>query len=118
MSSFSEGKGECFCQQSQVYSGIARNCSSGQASCSEPQTSPKKKGEEPFFYRGKEDVERGCFEQKFIGGKWEIGVVAASHWLQVRAATVAGREEIFLPPVGLCNLQGMVRVWGFPFLAP
>jgi len=22
-----------------------------------------------FFYRGKEEVGRGCFEQKFIGGK-------------------------------------------------
>ena len=32
---------------------------------------------------------RGCFEQKFIGGKnwwqlWEFKVVAASHWLQMR----------------------------------
>lgn len=103
VSSFSEGKGKCFCQQSQV-------CS-GQASCSEPQTSPKNKGEEAFFYRGEENVGRGCFEQKFIGGKWEIGVVAASHWLQVRAAAVAG-------PAGLCNLQGMFQVWGSPFLAP
>lgn len=75
------------------------------------QTSPKNKGEEPFFYRGKENVGRGCFEQKFIGGKWELGVVVAFHWLQVRAAAVAG-------PAGLCHLQGMVQMWGSPFLAP
>ena len=37
-----------------------------------------------FFYRGKEEVGRGCFEQKFIGGKWEFEVVMVSHWLQAR----------------------------------
>ena len=38
-----------------------------------------------FFYKGKEGLGRACFEQ-FIGGKWEMEVVTAPHWLQARAA--------------------------------
>lgn len=33
------------------------------------------------FYRGKEEVGKNCFEQKFVGSKWEFKVVVVSHWL-------------------------------------
>ena len=41
---------------------------------------------------------RGCFEQKFIEGRWEFETVMASHWLQTRTALLlSGTCSLLLP---------------------
>ena len=40
----------------------------------------KEQRQDTFFYRGKEEVERDCFEWKLIGGEQEFGVVV-TYWL-------------------------------------
>lgn len=61
------------------------------------------------FYRGKEEVKRGCYEQKFIEEKWEFEAVVTSHWLRTRLACSCCQKKMTLLPAGLCKL-GQVQV--------
>ena len=47
----------------------------------QPQASPQNRGGEHFLMEKKEEVERGGYEQKSLGGKWEFRVMVIPHWL-------------------------------------
>jgi len=49
-------------------------------STAKPWASPTEKGEERYFMEEKEEVGRGCFEQKSLGEKQEFRVMTVSHW--------------------------------------
>lgn len=53
--------------------------------------------ERDLFYRGKEEIWEGCFEQNFIGEEQGLEVVMVSHWLRaVVSVLLLGQGEIFL----------------------
>lgn len=58
-----------FSQQNQVYLGIAEEFQMMTTKLWQTIGKCREERRKPFFYRGEEEVVRGCFEQKFIGGK-------------------------------------------------
>lgn len=75
-----------------VFSGI-ENCTWGYARCGKTLRKSNKHRRGTSFY-GREEVERGCFECKFIGEKQEFRVMIVSHGLSCRGSLFVVEDSI------------------------
>ena len=86
---------------------FGNNCHLRHAGYGKPQASLKHKAEEHYSMEKREKVGRGHSERKSLGGKRELRVMVAPHWLNYGsfswAGLLLGEEKIFLSPPGVCR---------------